>query len=139
MGCRILSLDTETEDLGMTHYKTPPAHRFCWLHIPKRICYSPKFRDPSQEAWAKSLGRDRWVATYPLACLHWGEKLETGEETCPVCRNECTCCGYGRRIYVSRYGCQRTIESLEHVRFLRRQVRCCQLEVEIEIIATQTI
>ena len=36
-----------------------PKIRYCWRHFPKRICYSPSFRDREEEEWARSLVQER--------------------------------------------------------------------------------
>ena len=64
------------ETLGMT--ECDPEIRHCWLHMPKRFCYSPAFRDPQQRDWAQKLERDRWISIFAhdLSTLRY----EVGEE-----------------------------------------------------------
>lgn len=98
-----------------------PTMRFCKIHIPKRLCYSPTFQDKAQENWARSLPRDKWIATTEPACGHCGERLmeSSGRDKarCPSCVDECDVCGRVEMPMFSRYGPERKLRSLKNVMF----------------------
>ena len=120
------------ENLAMT--KQDPEKRHCWLHMPKRFCYSPAFRDPQQRKWAQKLEQDRWIATAHMVCLHCGTRLqknvETGEEECPVCMRKCDVCGYIKLAVFCRFGPERSFEIVERLRLVRRKKAGFVLEIE---------
>lgn len=122
------------ETLGMAKSNFPSYRRYCWLHFPKRVCYSPDFRDSQQASWAQSLVRDHWVATWERMCMHCGERLikdpVTSDERCPVCSEKCNTCGYAGHIYFSRYGPQRLLQSFECIRLIKRRTTGYALEME---------
>lgn len=121
-------------NVGMT--KSDPEIRHCWLHMSKRFCYCPAFRDPQQREWAQSLKRDRWIATLRMICLHCGTKLQknvdTGEEKCPMCTHKCDICGYIKLPIFCRFGPARGFESVKHLRLrlVRRKKAGFVLEIE---------
>lgn len=120
--------------LGMNNSRAEIRH--CWLHMPKRFCYSPTFRDAQQEQWARSLVRDRWIATMHMACQHCGTRLvknvQSGKEECLACTQECDVCGYIELPTLSRFGPERHLETLKFVRLIRRKKAGWVLEVEDE-------
>lgn len=123
------------EYLEMT--KRDPERRHCWLHMPKRFCYSPAFRDPQQRDWARKLERDRWIATSHMICLHCGTRLEKNvqsgegaEEGCPLCTRKCDICGYIKLAIFCRLGPERRFESVKRLRLVRRKKAGFVLEIE---------
>ena len=76
-----------------------PLTRYCWLHVPKRFNYSPRFRDNQQKLWARALPCYRWVTTRDLVCMHCGDRVQkhpvVGEEECPTCPGKCDVCWNG--------------------------------------------
>lgn len=118
--------------LNMT--KSDPEIRHCWLHMPKRFCYSPTFRDSQQENWARSLERERWIRTLHMTCLHCGTRLEknvhSGEEECPACTRKCDVCGYIELPILSRFGPERRFESFKCLRLVKRKKAGFMLEME---------
>ena len=109
--------------------------RYCWLHVPKRINYSPTFRDPEQEKWARSLPEDRWIVIVDLVCLHCGDRVlkdqKTGEySSCPTCTQKCDICGYVEMYNFNRYGRERPLQSYKKIQFVKRRETDYMIEVE---------